>query len=192
MSDSRTYFEQVAGQWDRLQESFFSDAVREAAYRVAGLEAGKVAVDGLKVIAVDPSPAMLEQMRRKFADLPLDLRQGEAGNLPVESGCADYVFANMALHHMEDPPAGVANMAGLLKLGGRLIITDLDRHSFQFLRVEHHDRWMGFKRETVRRWFVEAGLKGVSVRGVGQNCCAASSCGSECASVGIWVAVGER
>ena len=29
----------------------------------------------------------------------------------------------------------------------------LDEHDFTFLREEHHDRWMGFKREDVQRWF---------------------------------------
>ncbi|RJP81473.1 MAG: class I SAM-dependent methyltransferase [Candidatus Zixiibacteriota bacterium] len=190
-----------------MRAGFFSEAVREEAYRAAGLEAGRLAVDagagsgfitegllqrGMRVIAVDPSPAMLEEMRRKFAGQTLDLRQGEAGNPPVEPDSADYVFANMVLHHVEDPPAAIAALAGLLKPGGRLVITDLDKHSFWFLRVEHHDRWMGFKREVVRRWFLEAGLQEVAVKNVGHNCCAASSCGSECASVGIWVAAGEK
>ena len=54
-------------------------------------------------------------------------------------------------------------MVRILKPGGELVITDMDEHEFKFLKEEHHDRWMGFKREDVRRWFEEAGLKNVIV-----------------------------
>jgi len=68
----------------------------------------------------------------------------------------------------------------------------LDEHPFDFLRDEHHDRWMGFRREDVGRWLVEAGLKNVVVGCVGENCCAQSSCGDEYASISIFVASGEK
>jgi hypothetical protein len=51
---------------------------------------------------------------------------------------------------------------------------------------------MGFKREDVRRWFEEAGLKNVNVDCVGESCCAQSSCGDEQASISIFVASGEK
>ena len=205
---SKTYFDQVAPLWQQLQQSFFSEEVREKAFAAADIQAGQIAADigagagfitegllarGLRVIAVDQSEAMLEQMRSKFAgSAKLDLRLGSAENLPIENHEVDCAFANMYLHHVPQPPQAIAEMARIMKSGGRLVITDLDKHSYQFLKTEHHDRWLGFKRETVRRWFEEAGLKEVSVVGVGQNCCATSSCGGECASVGIWVARGVK
>ena len=83
-------------------------------------------------------------------------------------------------------------MVRILKPGGKLIITDLDEHTFAFLKEEQHDRWMGFKREEVRGWFTAAGLKNVAVESVGENCCAPSSCGGESASISIFVASGEN
>jgi SAM-dependent methyltransferase len=81
-------------------------------------------------------------------------------------------------------------MARILKPGGRLVITDLDRHDFDFLRTEHCDRWMGFDRPDVGRWFTETGLVDVKIDCVGENCCAASQSGCGEAAVSIFVASG--
>lgn len=205
---SKTHFDEVAPFWQRLQRSFFSEEVREKAFAVADVHSGQIAADigagagfmtegllarGLQVIAVDQSEAMLDPIRSKFANsVKLDLRLGSAENLPIENYEVDCAFANMYLHHVPKPSQAIAEMARILKPCGRLVITDLDKHSYQFLKTEHHDRWLGFKREVIRRWFDEAGLKEVSIESVGQNCCAASSCGGECASVGIWVTRGVK
>ncbi|MBI3963352.1 MAG: methyltransferase domain-containing protein [Deinococcus sp.] len=205
---SKPYFDAVAQQWDQMRQSFFSEAVREKAIAVAGVQPGKLAADigagtgfitqgllqnGLQVIAVDQSEAMLMEMKRKFAGAKgLDCRLGQAGSLPIPDATVDYVFANMYLHHVESPPQAIQEMVRTLKPGGKLVITDLDEHNYEFLKAEHHDRWMGFKREDVKRWFEAAGLQQIDVDCVGQNCCAQSSCGTESASISIFVASGEK
>lgn len=206
--DSKKYFDDVADQWDTMRKGFFSEAVREKAYSMAGVEKGKVAADigagtgfiteglvqkGLKVIAVDRSEEMLDQMESKFKDSSaIEYRQGEAENLPIKNGEVDYAMANMYLHHVDDPLSAIKEMARILKRGGKLVLTDLDEHNFEFLKIEHHDRWMGFKRDDVKQWFLEAGLKNVRIDCAGGNCCAASSCGSDNASISIFVAYGEK
>ncbi len=136
---------------------------------------------------------MLEEMKRKFGEGgAVEYRIGEAESLPLEDRSVDYVFANMYLHHVESPPAAIREMARILKPGGRLVITDLDRHDFDFLRTEHCDRWMGFDRPDVARWFAEAGLVDVNIDCVGENCCAASQSGCGEAAVSIFVASGMR
>jgi len=205
---SQAYFDQVAPQWDSLRQAFFSNRVREKAYAVAGAREGAVAVDvgagtgfitegllqrGLQVIAVDSSQAMLAEMSRKFAAAKgIEYRLAEADRLPLPDETVDYVFANMVLHHLEEPPKAIKEMVRILKPGGRLVVTDLDEHHFEFLQTEQHDRWLGFKREDVRRWLIEAGLTEVAVDCVGEDCCAQSSCGTEHASVSIFVAWGEK
>ena len=205
---SKEYFEQVAGQWDSMRQSFFSDAVREKAYQVAGAAAGQSAADlgagtgfvtegllarGLRVVAVDQSPAMLEVLRSRLADAgALDCRVGEAESLPLDNDAVDYVFANMYLHHVEEPPAAIREMVRILKPGGKLVITDLDEHAHEFLRAEQHDRWLGFRREDVRRWFEEAGLTGATTDCVGANCRSPSASGAEHATVGIFAAFGQK
>lgn len=205
---SRGYFEEIAGQWDQMRQSFFSDNVRDVALAAAQVQAGRVAADlgagtgfisegllrsGLQVIAVDQSPAMLEEMKEKFQAFDgIDYRVGEAQSLPIADGNVDYVFANMYLHHVEQPPKAIQEMARVLKAGGRMVITDLDEHGFEFLRNEQHDRWLGFKREDVALWFIEAGLRDVRVDCVGESCCAESNSGCGSASVSIFVASGQK
>lgn len=205
---SKQYFDKVAEQWDEMRESFFSENVREKAFTVATVQQGKLAADigagtgfitgglvqrGLRVIAVDQSEAMIEEMKEKFRGVDtVDYRVGDINSLPIRDEEVDYVFANMLLHHVEKPKAAIDEMRRILKIGGILAITDLDEHKFEFLKIEQHDRWMGFKREDIKCWFIEAGLKDVVVDCVGENCCASSSCGNEYASVSIFVASGKK
>lgn len=202
---SKAYFEQVAPEWDNMRTSFFSEDVREKAYAVANVRAGQLAADigagsgfiaeglrqrGLQVIAVDQSEAMLAELGKRLDGI--DCRLSAEDHLPIPAATADHAFANMYLHHVENPVGAIKEMARIVKPGGKVIITDLDEHPFEFLRTEQFDRWMGFKREDVRQWFIHAGLKNVAVDCVGTNCCADSSGGSEHASVSIFVASGEK
>lgn len=204
----KKYFDGVASQWDKLRESFFSESLREKAMQIAGVAEGEIACDvgagsgfmteglikkGLNVIAVDQSQEMINEMKKKFScSNRVDYRVGEAENLPVKSESIDYVFSNMCLHHVENPSDAIKEMLRILKPGGKLIITDLDSHNFEFLRTEQHDRWLGFKREDIKEWFIEAGLRNVKVECANENCCAQSSSGSDYASVSIFIASGER
>jgi len=205
---SKDYFDEVAPQWDEMREVFFSEAVREKAIGVADVRRGELAADigagsgfvteglarkGLRVIAVDQSEAMLNEMRSKLSHLDtIEYRVGRAESLPVDNEAVDYVFANMYLHHVDSPPRAIGEMVRILKPGGRLVITDMDEHPFEFLRTEQHDRWLGFQREDVRMWLSEAGLLGVATDCVGEDCCAQSAGGDSFASVSVFVAHGRK
>ncbi|WP_338025509.1 class I SAM-dependent methyltransferase [Clostridium yunnanense] len=205
---SKVYFKEVAKEWDNMRQEFFSESVRDKAYEVANVKEEELAADigagtgfitegllqkGLKVIAVDQSYEMLEEMKQKFNSFnQVEYRQGDAERLPIDDDTVDYTMANMYLHHVEDPFTAIKEMVRILKPSGKLVITDLDQHNHEFLRTEQHDRWMGFDRKDIEDWFVEAGLSNVFVDCVGGNCCATSSCGCESASISIFVAYGEK
>ncbi len=206
--DSKVYFNEVSGQWDTMRQGFFSEAVREKAYSLANVKEGELAADigagtgfvteglknrGLKVIAVDRSQEMLEQMKAKFGNtMGIEYRYGEAEALPIENDFVDYTMANMYLHHVEDPLTAIKEMTRILKPGGKLVITDLDKHDHEFLKLEQHDRWLGFKREDVKDWFTSAGLKNIVIDCAGGNCCASSSCGCDQAAISIFAVCGEK
>lgn len=208
LSDSKSYFDSIGSGWDELRQGFFPDSLREQALDVAGVSEGTVAADlgagtgfiteallkrGASVVAVDQSSVMLDELRRKFPwPERVDCRMGEAEALPIQDQAVDYAFANMYLHHVERPPVAIKEMVRILRPGGTLVITDLDSHSFEFLKQEHHDRWMGFERDRIRDWFEESGLTGVKVDCAGENCCASSADGRENADVSIFVASGVK
>jgi len=203
---SRTYFDALGGEWDRLRAEFFPEAVREKALDAAGVRSGAIAVDvgagtgfvtmglvarGLRVIAVDESPVMLDALSRKHPPGAgvIDCRTGRADRLPIADEAADYCFANMLLHHVETPLVAIREMARVVRPGGRVVVTDLDAHDHDFLRAEHHDRWLGFAREDIRRWFQAAGLSDVRIESAGEDCCA-TSCDGRAAAVTIFLGMG--
>ncbi len=55
----------------------------------------------------------------------------------------DKTAADMFLHHVLDLPIAVQEMTRILKPGGVLVITDMDKHNFGHLKSEHHDQQMG-------------------------------------------------
>ena len=204
----RQYFDEIALNWDNLRKKAFSEGLREEALSVAMVQSGKLAADigvgtgfiaegligrGLKVVAIDQSAAMLHVMKQKVRDAAaVEYCMGHAEDLPVRDGAVDYVFANMCLHHLAQPSAAIREMARIMRVGGRLTITDLDAHDVAFLQRERHDRWLGFTPEDLTRWFVEARLTNVAVRRASELCSVRSARGNECASIGILIASGDR
>ena len=211
---SSNYFEQVARQWDTLRSGYFTEAVRTAAIEKAYLRPEMVVADigagtgfitaGLaplvqKVIAIDGSPAMLEVARKNLAPFNnVEYQVGEGLALPLPDGSVDAAFANMYLHHCPDPLAAIAEMVRIIKPGGRLVITDMDTHPYEWLKDEMADEWMGFERDQVRAWFKAVDLVNVIVDCTGESCCAEShnpelkDAQGRSASISIFVATGTR
>lgn len=206
---SAAYFEKVAGQWDDLRSGYFTEAVREAAIAKAYLHPEMIVADvgagtgfmsaGLaplvkQVQVLDGSAAMLEVARKNLSGLDnLTFQVADGLALPEPDGELDAVFANMYLHHCPNPLAAICEMVRTLRPGGRLVITDMDAHSYEWLKTEMADVWMGFERADIRKWFEKAGLVNLVVDCTGQSCQA--GCVSDDnvkADISIFVATGTK
>jgi ubiquinone/menaquinone biosynthesis C-methylase UbiE len=206
MDSIRDYFDKVADQWDDMRRAFFGEGVRRASIEAARVGPGMIVADvgtgtgflaelaldaGARVIGIDISDAMLAQVMSRFAGRPFEARQGDTAALPLQTEEVDAVLGNMVLHHAEDPPAAIREMARALKPGGTLVITDADSHTHEWLRTEQHDRWLGFARGDISRWFQEAGLDEVTVGDTREICSPTSDCGTQ-AAITIFIARGRK
>jgi ubiquinone/menaquinone biosynthesis C-methylase UbiE len=206
MDSIREYFDKVADQWDDMRRAFFGEGVRRASIEAARVGPGMIVADvgtgtgflaelaldaGARVIGIDISDAMLAQVMSRFAGRPFEARQGDTAALPLQTEEVDAVLGNMVLHHAEDPPAAIREMARALKPGGTLVITDADSHTHEWLRTEQHDRWLGFARGDISRWFQEAGLDEVTVGDTREICSPTSDCGTQ-AAITIFIARGRK
>ena len=82
------------------------------------------------VAGVDHSERMVGRARRRLngrrGDAALDLRIGDAGDLPFPDERFDVVFAVNGFHQWPDPERALAEMAGVLKPGGDLLLSIRD------------------------------------------------------------------
>jgi ubiquinone/menaquinone biosynthesis C-methylase UbiE len=75
---------------------------------------------------VDPAPAMLEQAATRLgADHRARLAVGVAERLPFDDVSFDLVVSTVSFDHWVDQPAGLAEVARVLRPGGRFVLVDL-------------------------------------------------------------------
>ena len=205
---SAAYFERVAGDWDALRTSYFSEAVREAVIAHAYLRPELTVADvgsgtgfmavGLAplvshVYVLDGSAAMLDVAQRNLAGFDnVSFRQTDGHILPLPDASVDAVFANMYLHHCPDPAAALREMVRVLKPGGRLAITDMDAHPHEWMRAEMADEWLGFDRGQMKAWLREVDLVNVMVDCTSQCCASSQADPSDAAKIDVFVATGSK
>lgn len=213
MSSSEHYFSRVAEQWDALRAGFFTEAMRDDAIARAELPPGAVVADvgtgtgfmlqGLLpyasvLVGYDASVEMLNVAATNLegaasaAGVMLTLRQAEGTALPIKDGGLDAVFANMYLHHIAHPLATIMEMTRILRPGGRLVLSDLDRHDQVWMREEMADTWLGFEREDVQSWFEKAGLRDIRVEDAAGACDCHDTPSNEAISLRVFLALGTR
>jgi SAM-dependent methyltransferase len=78
---------------------------------------------GHRVIGIDSSAEMLATARRELPQV--DLRTGDLLALPIETGSVDLVVCALALTHCSTLGPPVAELARVLRPGGRMILSDL-------------------------------------------------------------------
>lgn len=172
---SRTFFDAVGPEWDALRKVFHDDVLRaRAVTRMiapdqtaadigtgTGILASELARLGVRVIGVDNSARMLDAARAKLEAESIEgveLRRGEAHDLPIGDGEVDAAFAHMVLHYIPSPAEALREMARVVRPGGVVVVVDFLQHESEWMRQELKVVWLGFPEATIREWFDQAGL----------------------------------
>ena len=90
--------------------------------------AARMVGPGGRVVGVDMTPATLQKARGSATEARLQnvkFREGYGEALPVPDGWADAVISNGVLNLMPDKIAALAEMARVLRPGGRLQVGDI-------------------------------------------------------------------
>jgi len=175
---SQEFFSSSAGQWDRLRDELFGSrfhlaafaAFASPAWTVGDLGCGTGQVSAAlapfvkQIIAVDGSAAMLQAARRRLQSFDnVELRRGDLESLPIDAGLLDAATLVLVLHHVPAPEEALADVARVVKPGGRLLIVDMLPHDRESYRQQMGHVWLGFSEEHTRRLLVDAGFDDVRI-----------------------------
>jgi len=174
---ARAYFDELAGKfgrhyvpgrsWKALAEGLLKILNYEV---VADLGAGEGTLSQLlaqrarHVIAIDHSPKMVEFGRRLAADhgLPnLDYRLGDIEAPPIDDASVHLALFSQALHHAVNPDRALGEAFRILSPGGRLVVLDLLRHSFDKARELYADIHLGFAEVELANLMEHSGFRHV-------------------------------
>ncbi len=175
---SQSYFESLAGDWERIRKSYFDDRVtslaiekllpRDLTLADIGCGTGSLTFElarfARKVIGIDLSQEMLRRAKGVARERELDnveFRQGDALDLPLGSRSVDAAFCVMVLHFLPDPERAIAGLCRITRPGGSVILVDLVEHKQEWMREQMAHQWLGFDSGSIEKWFHDAGAESV-------------------------------
>lgn len=115
----------VAIEGDALREQFKALRPGRALDAACGTGRHAFALEqlGHTVVGVDASETMLARAREK--SLTLELRRGDLTALPLEDASVDLAVCALALTHLPDLGPPLAELARVVRPGGRVILSDV-------------------------------------------------------------------
>ena len=175
---SKSYFESVAGDWERIRKSYFDDRVTSLAIEkllprrltIADIGCGtgtlsfELARFAQHVIGIDLSKEMLRRARalaNERAIENIEFRQGDALNLPLSRASVDAVFSVMVLHFLPEPERAIVELCRVTRPGGSVILVDLVQHNQTWMREQMAHQWLGFARSSIEKWFRLGGAEAI-------------------------------
>jgi ArsR family transcriptional regulator len=117
-----------------------------------------------RIVAVDASTAMLQAAKKRLARFGhIDLRRGELESLPIDHARLDLATLMLVLHHVPEPERAVAEVARVVKPGGRVVIADMLPHDRDSYRHQMGHIWLGFSEDHIRRMLGESGFDAIRI-----------------------------
>jgi demethylmenaquinone methyltransferase/2-methoxy-6-polyprenyl-1,4-benzoquinol methylase len=104
-----------------------------------GTSSAVLAKSGATVVAVDFSPGMIAEGRRRHPHL--EFVEADAARLPFGDDEFDAVTISFGLRNIADPIVALGEMYRVLKPGGRLVICEFSHPSNPLMRLGY-DGWM--------------------------------------------------
>lgn len=157
---TQAYFDALAGKfgrhyipgrsWKGLAEMLLRLMPRMV---IADLGAGEgtlsqlLAQNAEKVISVDASEKMVAygaELAKQHGFKNLEFRLGDLEEPPITAGSCDLAILSQALHHAKTPLRALQAAQRILKPGGRIVVLDLLKHTFEQARTLYADEWLGF------------------------------------------------
>jgi ubiquinone/menaquinone biosynthesis C-methylase UbiE/DNA-binding transcriptional ArsR family regulator len=175
---SQEFFSSSAGQWDRVRDELFGErfhlaafaALASSTWTVGDLGCGTGQVSAAlapfveRVIAVDASAAMLQAAKKRLHAFDnIELRRGDLEALPVDDARLDAATLMLVLHHVPEPEKAIAEVARVLKPGGRLLLVDMQPHDRDSYRQQMGHVWLGFSDDHIRRILSESGFDAIRI-----------------------------
>ncbi len=177
----KEFFNQVAPEWEEIRKYFNDKPIKDKILQMGILKKNMTVADFgsgdgyisrtvapmvKKVIAVDISGEMLKQLSKKSRESGINnivTIENDATEVSIEDNSVNIVFANMFLHHIENPETAIKQMYRVLKGGGTVFLSDFEKHSNSELTEKMHDLWQGFGKNEIKGWFSNAGFKNIKI-----------------------------
>ena len=125
-----------------------------------GVLAELLAPHAHRYVCIDASPRVVAAARerlRGFANV--DVREGDMHALPFDDASFDLVVLMHALTYATKPAVAVTEAARVLRPGGRMLLSSLDKHEHRSVVEAYGHANLGFTEKELRRFADKAGLR---------------------------------
>lgn len=171
--DSEELFRSLGSRWDGVRKELFGEAyvlpallaLLPEGLSIVDLGCGTGATLPLlapvagRVVGVDREAAMLEVARERTAELPnVELRRGLLDALPLGDASVDLALCQLVLHHVAELEPVFAEVARVLRPGGRWVVLDMAEHDRADFTATMGHRHSGFSEEHLAELAAGAGL----------------------------------
>jgi len=172
-ADSEELFRRLGGRWDDVRRELFGEghlvallaALLPDGLTIADLGCGTggllpiLATSATQVLGVDREAAMLDVAAERVAHLPnVQLHRGLLDALPLAAASVDLAVCGLVLHHVRELGPVAAEVARVLRPGGRWVVVDMVEHDREEYRSTMGHQHLGFTGPALAALAADAGL----------------------------------